>query len=611
MQAADHLTQTPFVLLDDARAQDAADARLYRAPVEIVTAHDAAGLEAALARLDRAAGQGLHAAGYLAYEAGYALEHRLRTLLPPHGKPPHGKPQHVRPLCWFGLFTEYRTIAAREMPDWLAAQRRGEGTLYALQPGTGLPAYRAAYAAVQRAIGAGDIYQANLTFQLRGHYAGDPLAIYARYRARAQAGYGGVIYDGRDWQLSFSPELFFTLLDGEITARPMKGTVPRNDEVGADAAAARGLQESVKDRAENLMIVDLLRNDLSRVAEPGSVQVPELFGIESYPTVHQMTSTVRARLAAGRSVGDMLRAIFPCGSITGAPKIRAMEILAALEDAPRGVYCGAMGRIDAAQDGRQNGSAAAFNVAIRTLHLDSAAKTATMGLGSAIVADSHVDAEWAECALKGAFVTDNMQAFDLIETMAFDPVTGIARTDAHLERMKASACALGFEFDRHAARNQLHAVCFHAAHPARVRLMLAKSGAMAIAMHPMPPALPGPARVRIVPLPVDAGDIRLRHKTSDRGFYDDARHRAQGADEVIFARPDGQLTEGSFTHIFAGSADRGYATPPLHLGLLPGILRAELLDSGQAHEQGLTQADLTGGFFIGNALRGLMPAVLA
>ena len=596
MQVHTDFTDTPFVLFDDARAEGAADARFYCAPCEVIVAHDMAELDAALARLDEAAGQGLHAAGYLAYEAGYALEPKLARLLSNEGKA----------LCWFGLFENYETIAANEVPLWLSRQA-GQAMLYNLAPDTDFAAYNRAYTDIQHAIRNGDIYQANLTFKLTGHYAGHPLSIYAIARARAGAGYGGVIYDGQDWQLSFSPELFFTVYDNEITARPMKGTVKRQNDIQGDAAAASFLQMSVKDRAENLMIVDLLRNDLSRVAAPGSVRVPELFGIESYPTVHQMTSTVKARLAKGHSASDIIRAIFPCGSITGAPKIRAMEILAALEEKKRGPYCGAMGRIDAATE---QGCSAAFNVAIRTLHLDSVTKTATMGLGSAIVADSHAGAEWAECMLKGAFLTDTMQGFDLIETMAFDPAKGIARLEAHLERMKASARELGFEFDRHAVRNQIHAACFHADKSARMRLMLAQCGAIAIEMQPMPPAFDGPVKVRLLPLPVDTDDIRLRHKTSDRAFYDDARRNAGGADEVVFMDTDNRITEGSFTHVFADNAEAGYVTPPLALGLLPGILRSEMIASGIAREAVLTEYDLNNGFHIGNSVRGLMPAIL-
>ncbi len=590
------MQNAPFVLLDDARMHGASDARLYEKPVRIITAHDTAGLHAAMEELDAAQAQGLHAAGYFSYEAGYALEPKLAPLLPDNGKP----------LCWFGLFEDYHSLAPDDVPHWLEAQRSRDSALYNAAPDIDFPAYHSAYNAIQQAIRAGDIYQANLTYKLTGQYAGEPLAIYADIRAHARAGYGGVIYDGQDWLLSFSPELFFTCYKGEITARPMKGTVARQSDPKADAQAASKLQTSEKDRAENLMIVDLLRNDISRVAKPGSVHVPHLFAIESYPTVHQMTSTVKAQLAENRTIADILRAIYPCGSITGTPKIRAMEILQALEPRPRGPYCGSMGRIDADGD-------AAFNVAIRTLHLDTAEKTATMGLGGAIVADSNVMGEWRECALKGAFVTDNMRQFDLIETMGFVPAKGIARLNAHLARMQASAAELGFPFDQDTARTRITAACSHILNPAKLRLLLSKAGTLAVEIQPLPAAMTGPAKVAIMPLPVPAGDFRLRHKTTARAFYDDARLSAKaesGADEVIFTDPEGRLTEGSFTHIFVGDNDAGYHTPPLELGLLPGVLRGEMLESGSAREAVLTRDDLAGGFYIGNSVRGLMAAKL-
>jgi len=238
------------------------------------------------------------------------------------------------------------------------------------------------------------------------------------------------------------------------------------------------------------------------------------------------------------------------------------------------------------------------------------ATTAELGLGSGIVADSRADEEWAEVLAKGAFVTAGQPPLDLIETMAFDPEQGLRDLDRHLARLSASAAALGFRFDRHGARNELQAATFRLRHAARVRLLLAESGAIAIETGPAPTPREAPLRVAVVPLPVAVDDARLRHKTSDRGFYDEAR-RAAGTDEVIFVRPDGLLTEGSFTSLFVPDADGRLRTPRLSLGLLPGVLRSRLLDSTRAVEANLSPADLDGQFFVGNALRGLMPAVVA
>lgn len=576
------LGPAPFVLLDDART-DGADARLYRDPVRIVAAHSPEEVEPALAALDAASDERLHAAGYLAYEAGHALEPKL------------GTPAASGPLLWFGLFARYETIAAGEVPALLPDP--AGAWIGRPAPGITRAAYDAAFARVHDWIEAGDIYQANLSFRASVRVLGDPLAAYAAIRTRAAAGYGGIVWTGDDWLLSFSPELFFALRNGELIARPMKGTTPRGATPEEDEAARTTLATDAKQRAENLMIVDLMRNDLTRIAAPGSVRVPELFKVETYPTLHTMVSTVSARLAEGTSIGDVLRATFPCGSITGAPKIRAMEVIGAVEPDPRGPYTGSIGRIDPDGD-------AAFNVAIRTLHLPRASETASIGLGSGVVADSRAGEEWDECLAKGTFLTRGQTSLDLIETMAFDPAEGIPLLERHLARLKASAEALGFAFDRHAARNELQAATFRLRGPARVRLLLSRTGNVAIGTAPMPDAPENPVAVALLPRQVAPRDFRLAHKTSDRSIYP----RAEGAFETLYVDADGHLTEGSFTSIFA-ERDGMLLTPPLTRGILPGVLRAELIETARAVEAELTPADLAGGFFIGNALRGLVSAV--
>ncbi len=579
---------TPFVLFDDARLTGAAAARLYVDPVEVVVTRRMDEVATALEALRTATRGGLHAAGYLAYEAGHALESKLMPLVTDVAD---------APLLWFGLFRGFEEIEADNVATLLPDP--SGGWIDAPAPDISQADYDAALAQVQALIAAGDIYQANLTFGATVKTAGHPLALYAGLRARARAGYGGVVHTGRDWILSLSPELFFAC-DGEIIwTRPMKGTAVRGANPDTDRETAEALNADPKQRAENLMIVDLLRNDLSRIAEPGSVAVPELFRVETYPTVHQMTSTVTAKLAHGHDAIDIIRAIYPCGSITGAPKIRAMEAIADIELTPRGVYTGSIGRIDA------GGVAAAFNVAIRTLHLTEDGEVARIGLGSGVVADSNACGEWAECLAKGAFIPTS-RAFDLIETMTFDPHSGITRLERHLARLKSSAAALGFAFDRHAARNELQAATFHLRQPRRIRILLGRSGAMAIETRHLPEMPTEDVGVALVALPVDQGDFRLRHKTTDRHFYDAAR---QGVFEVLFTHPDGHLTEGSFTNIFV--QDGGMLlTPPLSRGLLGGILREDLIATGKAREADLRADDLKFGFFIGNSFRGLLPAKL-
>ena len=583
------LGNAPYVLFDDARSGGAA-ARLYRQPVEIVTTDRVEDVAAALDRVRAATARGLHAAGYLAYEAGAAFVPAIVSV------------ENGEPLLWFGLFDRYETIddVAALLPDpagaWIGAAR----------PSIDRADYDTQIARILDLIATGDIYQANLTFAATVPVAGDPAALFARLRGASAAGYGALIDTGDRQLLSLSPELFFAAEGDRLTCRPMKGTAARLSDPAADDAAAAALAADPKQRAENLMIVDLMRNDLSRVAVPGSVAVPDLFAVERYPTVHQMTSTVTATLAPGRDAVDVIGALFPCGSITGAPKKRAMEIVAEVERRARGVYCGAIGRIDAGGDAPRG--SALFNVAIRTLTIRDGA--ATIGLGSGIVADSVAADEWDECLAKGAFLTaGDHRSFDLIETMAFDPQVGLQRLDLHLARMSASAAAFGFAFDRHTTRNELQAATFRLRTPRRIRLLLARSGAIAIQVGAVPAAVPS-MMIAVVPLPVASGDVRLRHKTSDRGFYD-ATRRGAGTDEVVFERPDGRLTEGSFTSLFVARDDGMLVTPPIADGLLPGVLRADLVATGRAVEGRLTRADFAAGrMFVGNALRGLIPATL-
>jgi para-aminobenzoate synthetase/4-amino-4-deoxychorismate lyase len=577
----------PFVLLDDAR-EEAAPARLYRRPVRVVEARTIAGVWPALESLRAAREAGLHAAGFLSYDAGAAFE------------PVLGEARGSdTPLLWFGLFEGYEEIAPGAVPALLPDP--AGAWIAPPEPGIAQARYDAQLARVLDLIAAGDVYQINLSYRATVRHAGNPLALYAQLRARARAGFGALIDTGTEMLLSLSPELFFALDDGRLTCRPMKGTVRRGAMPAEDRALAASLLADPKQRAENLMIVDLMRNDLSRVAWPGSVAVPALFTVETYPTVHTMVSTVTADLGEDRDAIDVLAALFPCGSVTGAPKIRAMQAIAEVEQAspPRGIYTGSVGRLDANGD-------AMFNVAIRTLAIGRGGAHGSFGVGGGIVADSKAHEEWDECLAKGDFLTSDT-SFDLIETMAFDPEAGIPLLERHLARMKASADFFGFTFDRHSARNELQAATFRLRRARRVRLVLARSGAIAIEVAPMPMAPDRPVPVRVVPLPVDPSDFRLGHKTNDRAFYDRARG---GEFEVVFTDPDGFLTEGSFTSIFV-ERDGILVTPPLARGLLSGVLRAELIAGGRAIEGDLTPADLVGRFFVGNALRGLIPAIVA
>ena len=562
----------PFVLLDDVST---GRARLFSEALEQVIAVAPEAVPHALAQL-RTPGAW---AGFVGFEAGYALEKVL-----PHRLAPIGEP-----LLWFGRF------ARDEAVDVAALLGTGPAIVGEFAVGLTQPDYDARLAQVQALISAGDIYQANLTFNAAVAVGGHPVHLYARLRGGSRAPYGALLFTGSLWVLSFSPELFFRLEGRTVMAKPMKGTAVRGVDAADDAARAAALAADPKNRAENLMITDLLRNDLSRVGD--NVQVPALFAVETYPTILQMTSTITATAHAGVGAADVLMRLFPCGSVTGAPKIRAMQVIAEVEAATRGVYTGSIGAISANGD-------AVFNVAIRTLVMTPGAATARLGLGSGIVADSESALEFAECLAKAKFLHRRGPP-DLIETLRAED-GDLPDIERHLSRMAASARFLGTVFDSPAARALLRQAASGCS--GRVRLVAALSGALAVQVAPLPAILKGAVRVAVAALPVDTDDWRLRHKTSDRAFYDRAR-AAAGTFEVVFVRPDGALTEGSFTNIFV---QRGalLLTPPAHLGLLPGVLRARLLDTGAAVEADLTAGDLGNGFFIGNALRGLLPAVL-
>ena len=374
---------SPFALIEDL---ETGTARLFEDPQDVFAPRDHADVPAALKRLESLRREGGKLAGWLGYEAGFALAPRLAPLCRPSGEP----------LMWMAAFADAAAMPIAEVDDWLAQRGTGTGTLGPMEPLIGKHEYLARFDRIIEAIRAGDIYQANLTIPLGGTWQGDPVAIYHAIRPRAAARFGALLFDGAQWLLSFSPELFFRARGADIKTRPMKGTRPRGHDADTDSALKADLAASRKDRAENLMITDLMRNDLSRLALPGSVRVEDPFRIEAYPTVFQMTSTVRATLAKGFDAAEVLRAMFPCGSITGAPKLRAMEIIEAIEGWRRGPYCGAIGQMDADE--------ACFNVAIRTLRLTPDGR-ATFGVGSGVVADSDGDGEWRECLSKARFLS--------------------------------------------------------------------------------------------------------------------------------------------------------------------------------------------------------------
>ena len=584
-----------FVLLDNSTRSDAISV-LFEHPIDIVRADRAEEVEGAIARLKSALSQGLHAAGFFSYELGYVLEPKLRELLPQN---------RAIPLMWFGLYTHPRELSGAEVQTWLKTEAIGNPFLGALNHSWDEEAYLQRFAQVQSKIRSGDIYQLNLTFKAKFDLKGSPLALYRDLRSKQPVAYGALVDTGDVTILSSSPELFVEQRGQVIWTRPMKGTAPRAGTFENDAVVREALSKDIKNRAENLMIVDLMRNDLGRIAKLGSVSVTDLFTVETFKTLHQMTSGVRAELKDGIGLEQLLPAIFPPGSVTGAPKIRAQELIAGLESEARGVYCGAIGRF--APDGRS-----LFNVAIRTAVI-ARGGAGEMGIGSGVVADSQGTKEYAECLLKMKFLTDPVRRFEIIETMLHEPGSSIWLLDRHLKRLAASAEYFGFVCDSARVNAVLdETIAPKATERLRVRLLLDEDGKVSVTLSPQPKA-PADAVTRYVvsDTRLSSADLFLYHKTTRRELYDrEWQHYSEkGSDEVVYLNERGELAEGSRTTIFIERNGR-LETPALACGLLPGTLRQELLDSGRATEAILTLDDLSSAqaVYLGNSVRGLMRA---
>ncbi|MFQ5347033.1 MAG: aminodeoxychorismate synthase component I [Rhodothalassiaceae bacterium] len=513
------------------------------------------------------------------------------------------------PLLWLGVFDPPQRLAAGAVDELIAANMGGtarRGAVARVRFREAETTYRRRIARVKELIAAGDLYQLNYTFPVDLALDGDPLALYRSLRAAQPVAFGAYI-DSGDWRvLSLSPELFVESRGGRLRTRPMKGTLARGHDLAEDDHRARALAADEKSRAENMMIVDLLRNDLSRIAEPGSVRVPALFEVERYPSVLQMTSTVTARRRGDCGLRELLAALFPCGSVTGAPKIRAIERIAERESAPRGIYTGAIGWF--APDGDLS-----LSVAIRTLVLDRGG-AGRLGVGGGIVADSDAAAEYAECRLKARFLAVSDSAgdsadFDLIETLGWYPEEGYRRRPLHLERLARSARHFGFAGDMAGLPAMLDDAARDFSRPMLVRVLLARSGAVSITARPLQP-WPEPLRLMVAERPVDSGDAGRRHKTTRRNWCRGPLAACgDRADEIIFRNERGEIVEGTRTNIFV-EREGILLTPPLESGPLPGVLRQQLLTAGAACEAVLTLDDLRAAprLYVGNSARGLMRA---
>lgn len=562
---------------------------VFRQPVQILRANTLPEVLDVVRRVEQAVEvEGLHAAGYLSYEAAPAFDGALRV-----------QSGSATPLAWFGLFD-----APDKVTDLGAG---GEFSVGPWQPAIDRGRYIQAIDQIKGQIARGNTYQVNYTFPLHAPFVGDPWGLFVRLAGVQRANYAAYVDTGRHVICSASPELFFHLEDGALTARPMKGTAARGRTLAEDEAQAAWLRASEKNRAENVMIVDMIRNDMGRVAEWGSVAAPSLFDAERYPTLWQMTSTVTARTRASRL--EVLQALFPCASITGAPKVRTMELIAELEPTARGVYTGAIGFM--APGGR-----AQFNVAIRTVVVDRLAGQATYGVGSGVVWDSDADREYEECLLKARVLTAQPADFDLLETLRWTPAEGYFLLERHLQRLRDSATYFAIPLDLAQAQQALaQAPLTLPDQPQRVRLLVDQAGRCRVETAPLAPAPASAAQpvwLGLALKPADSADLFLYHKTTRRAVYDAARRSRPDCDDVLLWNERGELTETTTANVVLALEDR-LVTPPVSSGLLAGVLRAELLESGAVEARALTLDDLARcqGLYLVNSLRGWRRAQLA
>ncbi len=602
------------ILLETQRA-DVRDRYSYllKDPERVLVTHRPEEVPSLLEEAGAWQAKGFPVAGFLSYEAGYALDNAFAS-----GNPA----SYAFPLAWFGVYPgvlRFDHLRSRweqvgpSAPEW--PERAPEHPLSAyrepIDPRFSFTEeeYVEKVHEVRRAIAKGDIYQANLTGKFSFPFSGDPFSLYLRLRAAQPVPYGAFLRTASFCIVSLSPELFFRVRKGRIETRPMKGTAPRGLTEAEDRKASLALKRDPKNRAENVMIVDLLRNDLGRVCRTGSIGVSRLFEVQRFRTLLQMVSTVSGTLDPSTKPSGILRALFPCGSVTGAPKISSMRLLRGLEPAPRGVYTGAIGIL-------LPGGDMTFSVAIRTLTVANGGAEA--GAGGGIVWDSRPDAEFREAHQKARFLVEQGGEFALIETFLWTPSEGFRFLADHLRRLSSSARYFGFRFRGDAVVAALAKAVRErgTTDSGRVRLLLAKDGRVQAAVSDIPeePKVRSPWPVTISRVAASSGDPFVRHKTTNRAWRDDElrRARAAGFMEVLFLNERGELTEGAITNVFLEISGRLY-TPPAESGLLEGVYRRQILSDRRwrASERVLFPEDLgiADRIFLTNSVRAKIPAV--
>jgi para-aminobenzoate synthetase/4-amino-4-deoxychorismate lyase len=590
------------VLLWTARKDDEnRSSFLFRDPLQILVASHLDEIPAIFASIENALQQGCYVAGFLSYEAGYHFE--PAALRRGKHREIHFPPPTQLPLAWFGIYKEPLVLnqvdcaPAHITPDHQETQQAGDVSI-----DISSEEYCERVQQIRRSIAAGDFYQANLTIKVRQSWTKGAAQLFKKIMENQPVSYGAMIHAGVTQILSASPELFFRKQGNRITVRPMKGTAHRGRDSAEDRQMAAWLAADEKNRAENVMIVDLMRSDLGRMCKAGSVTATDLFAVHRYPELLQMTSTVNGELKSEIGYYEIFRSLFPCGSITGAPKVKTMQAIRELEGEPRGIACGAIGFFS--PDGNST-----FSVAIRTLTLQN--HEVRLRIGSGITYDSDPRAEYEECLLKSRFLTRTLPQFELIETIAWDRVFFLL--DLHLKRLQDSADYFDFRIDPDHVREQLYqfAESLLKGVRYRVRLLLARSGTISISSTPLKLAR-NPALLRISATRVNSQDVFLRHKTTHRSMYDSALQEAQasGCDDMLFLNLQNHVTECAVHNVMIAKNGR-FITPPLECGLLPGVYRQHLLVTHPEIEvAAITLEDLLAAdhIFIFNSVRGLRRA---
>ena len=577
----------PYLLYEFRNEDGEIEPLLFTEPLEVLETHVLAEVPAILEKLEQAVNKGFYAAGYVSYEAAPAFQAKMVT-----------QPAGEMPLVWFGIFNEPQKAPA-------LSEEQQPYSVSEWEMASAVAHYQKGIQQIKQAIEEGDTYQVNYTERLSAEFTGSDLAFYRQLARNQQADYGAYLNLGRYRVLSASPELFFKVRNGKLTAKPMKGTAPRGRTTQEDQEQVAALLASKKEQAENLMIVDLLRNDMSRLAKQGTVKADPLFTVETYPTVHQLTSTVEAQLDKKTTVLEWFQALFPCGSITGAPKISTMKYIAKLEQTPREVYCGAIGFITPEKN-------AVFNVPIRTVVIDQKKETARYGVGGGVTWDSTSEGEYRELQTKAEVLTAKRPVFRLLESLKLEDGK-YPLLPHHLSRLKDSSAYFHFPGNIQDAEKELETLAKQYRKGIyKVRLLLDDKGQLEVQAQKTDP-IEEPVKCALASSAVDSRNPFLFHKTTHREVYDNVSgDLPKELFSVLLWNEKQQLTEFTIGNLVL-EKDGRFFTPPISCGLLAGTFRQHLLDQKLIEEKIIHKEELTDcdAIWLINGVRGWLKVELA